>query len=66
MTIEFNQLEAAAIQRVVDAALKGSGVNILVEAGFLQSKLKTAVETERQIEAAVKQQTVKPEINEQS
>jgi hypothetical protein len=72
MTIEFNQNEAAAIQRVVDAALKGSGVNILQECGWLQTKLKAAVDAEREnlktycapSPSAVA--TVKPEINEQS
>jgi len=63
MIIEFTKEEATAIQRVVDAALKGSGVNILQEAGWLQTKLKAAVEANR---ASVTPVTVKPEINEQS
>jgi hypothetical protein len=68
MTIEFNQSEAVAIQRVVDAALKGSGVNILQEAGWLQTKLKAAVDESRESGPAspVAPVTVKPEINEQS
>lgn len=68
MTIEFNQSEASAIQRVVDAALKGSGVNILQEAGWLQTKLKAAVDESRESGPAspVAPATVKPEINEQS
>lgn len=47
ITITLTDQEAAAVQRVVDAALKGAGINILVEAGFLQSKLKAAVEEHR-------------------
>lgn len=48
ITLTLTESEASAVQRVVDAALKGSGVLILQEAAFLQTKLKQACDEYKQ------------------
>jgi len=47
MTIDLTDQEALALQRIVDAALKGGGVTVLNECGLVMAKLREAVQMQK-------------------